>query len=159
MRAALAVAAAVSGITGAKSLRVRIGIATGLVVIGEPIGSGDSRQQTAVGETPNLAARLQGLAGPNQVVIDAATKRQIGGLFECQELAAVELKGLPAAVQTWHVVSENRAIGQFEALRSGATPLVGGDEEMELLLRRWSQAKVSQARCRSLIPVIHRQRG
>ncbi len=65
------------------------------MVIGEPIGSGDSRQQTAVGETPNLAARLQGLAGPNQVVIDAATRRQIGGLFECQDLGTVELKGLP----------------------------------------------------------------
>ena len=82
MRAGLAVAAAVSATpVGSEPLHVRIGIATGLVVIGEPIGSGDSRQQTAVGETPNLAARLQSLAGPDQVVIDAATRRQIGGLF------------------------------------------------------------------------------
>ena len=79
-------------------LQVRIGIATGLVVIGEPIGTGNSRQQTAVGETPNLAARLQSLAGPGEVVIDAATRQQIGGLFSCRDLGAIELKGLPAAV-------------------------------------------------------------
>ena len=103
-------------------------------------------EQTAVGETPNLAARLQGLAGPNQVVIDAATRRQIGGLFECQELGTVELKGLPEPVPTWQVVAENRALGQFEALRSGTTPLVGRDEEMELLLRRWAQAKAGNGR-------------
>ena len=147
VRAGLAVAAAVSAApVSGEPLQVRIGIATGLVVIGEPIGAGDSRQQTAVGETPNLAARLQGLAGPNQVVIDAATRRQIGGLFECQDLGTVELKGLPVAVPAWQVVSENRTLGQFEALRSGATPLVGRDEEMELLLRRWAQAKAGNGR-------------
>src|SRR6201996_1503513 len=147
VRAGLAVAAAVSGTPLAgERLQVRIGIATGLVVIGDPIGSGDSRQQTAVGETPNLAARLQGLARPNQVVIDVATRRQIGGLFECQDLGVVELRGLPAAVPAWLVLSENRTLGQFEALRSGATPLVGRDEEMELLLRRWEQAKTGSGR-------------
>ena len=147
VRAGLAVAAAVSATpVSGEPLQVRIGIATGLVVIGEPIGSGDSRQQTAVGETPNLAARLQGLAGPDQVVIDAATRRQIGGLFECRDLGTVELKGLPAAVPAWQVLSENRTLGQFEALRSGATPLVGRDEEMELLLRRWAQAKAGNGR-------------
>jgi len=77
-------------------LQVRVSIATGLVVIGEPIGSGDSRQQTAIGETPNRAARLQSLAGPGQVVIDAATRRQIGGLFVCQDLGTVALTGGPA---------------------------------------------------------------
>jgi class 3 adenylate cyclase/tetratricopeptide (TPR) repeat protein/DNA polymerase III delta prime subunit len=147
VRAGLAVAAAVSATpVGGEPLHVRIGIATGLVVIGEPIGSGDSRQQTAVGETPNLAARLQGLAGPDQVVIDAATRRQIGGLFECQDLGTVALKGLPVAVPAWQVLSENRTLGQFEALRSGTTPLVGRDEEMELLLRRWAQAKAGSGR-------------
>jgi class 3 adenylate cyclase/predicted ATPase len=147
VRAGLAVAAAVGKVpVPGEQLQVRIGIATGLVVIGEPIGSGDSRQQTAVGETPNLAARLQGLAGPNQVVIDAATRRQIGGLFVCQDLGTVELKGLPAAVPAWQVVSANRTLGQFEALRSGSTPLVGRDEEMELLLRRWAQAKSGTGR-------------
>jgi class 3 adenylate cyclase/tetratricopeptide (TPR) repeat protein len=147
VRAGLAVAAAVSGTpVSGEPLHVRVGIATGLVVIGEPIGSGDSRQQTAIGETPNLAARLQGLAGPNQVVIDAPTRRQIGGLFNCQDLGTVELKGLPMAVPAWQVLTENRTLGQFEALRSGSTPLVGRDEEMELLLRRWGQAKAGNGR-------------
>src|SRR3954470_5798314 len=147
VRAGLAVAAAVSEAPVAgQTLQVRIGIATGLVVVGEPIGSGDSRQQTAVGETPNLAARLQGLAGPGQVIIDAATRRQIGGLFDCRDLGLIELKGLPASVPAWQVVSENRALGQFEALRSGLTPLVGRDEELELLLRRWAQAKAGSGK-------------
>src|SRR5208282_267301 len=147
VRAGLAVAVAVSATpVGSEPLHVRIGIATGLVVIGEPIGSGDSRQQTAIGETPNLAARLQGLAEPNQVVIDAATRRQIGGLFECRNLGTFELKGLLAAVPAWQVLSENHTLGQFEALRSGTTPLVGRDEETELLLRRWAQAKAGNGR-------------
>src|SRR3954470_14747372 len=122
VRAALAVAAAITEAPVAgEALQVHIGIATGLVVVGEPIGFGDARQQTAVGETPNRAARLQSLAGPNQVVIDLATRQQIGGLFACQDLGPVELKGLPELVPAWQVVSENRALGQFEALRSGAT--------------------------------------
>ena len=147
VRAGLAVAAAVSETqVGGEPLQVRIGIATGLVVIGEPIGSGDSRQQTAVGETPNRAARLQSLAGPGQVVIDAATRRQIGGLFDCQDLGTIELKGLPEPVPAWQVVAENRTLGQFEALRSGLTPLVGREEEMELLLRRWAQAKAGSGK-------------
>ena len=116
------------------------------MVIGEPIGSGDSRQQTAVGETPNLAARLQGLAGPDQMVIDAATRRQIGGLFECQDLGTVELKGLPVAVPAWQVLGEGMLESRFEALRPGATPLVGRDEEIDLLLRRWAQAKGGSGR-------------
>jgi hypothetical protein len=116
------------------------------VVIGEQIGSGDSRQHTAVGETPNLAARLQGLAGADQVVIDAATRRQIGGLFECQDLGTVELKGLPVAVPVWQVLGEGILESRFEALRPGATPLIGRDEEMELLLRRWAQAKAGNGR-------------
>src|SRR4051812_16804424 len=137
VRAGLAVAAAVGAISmRGEALQVRIGIATGLVVIGEAIGSGDSRQQTAIGETPNRAARLQSLAGPNQMVIDAATRRQIGGLFKCQDLGTVPLKGLPEPVPAWQVVSENRTLGQFEALRSGLKPLVGREEETELLLRR-----------------------
>jgi class 3 adenylate cyclase/tetratricopeptide (TPR) repeat protein len=147
VRAGLAVAAAVSATpVRGEAVHVRVGIATGLVVIGEPIGSGDSRQQTAVGETPNLAARLQGLAGQNQVVIDAGTRRQIGGLFECRDLGTLLLKGLPASVPAWHVVAENRAVGLFEALRSGTTPLVGRDEEIELLSRRWEQAKAGNGR-------------
>ena len=147
VRAGLAVAAAVSAApVGGEPLQVRIGIATGLVVIGEPIGFGDLRQQTAVGETPNLAARLQGLAGPGQVVIDAATHHQIGGLFACQDLATVELKGLSVAVPAWLVLGEGILESRFQALRSGATPLIGRDEEMELLFRRWGQAKGGSGR-------------
>ena len=147
VRAALAVVTAVGQTAvgqapiGGEPLQVRIGIATGLVVVGEPIGSGDSRQQTAIGETPNLAARLQGLAGPNEVVIDAATRRQIGGLFECHDLGTVELKGLPEAVPAWQVLGERMLESRFEALHGGAmTPLIGREEELELLLRRWRQA-------------------
>jgi class 3 adenylate cyclase/tetratricopeptide (TPR) repeat protein len=147
VRAGLAVAAAVSAAPlGGERLQVRVGIATGLVVVGEPIGSGDSRQQTAVGETPNLAARLQGLAGPGQVVIDAATHRQIGGLFGCQDLGTVKLKGLSVVVPAWLVLGEGILESRFQALRSGATPLVGRDEELELLLRRWVQAKGGSGR-------------
>src|SRR3954466_5517392 len=140
--AGLTVAAAINEVPMAgEALRVRIGIATGLVVVGEPIGSGDSRQQTAVGETPNRAARLQSLAGPGQVVIDAATRRQIGGLFVCQDLGTIALKGLPEPVPAWQVLSASTVEGRFEALHETITPLIGRDEEMELLLRRWAQAK------------------
>src|SRR4051794_18586879 len=147
VRAGLAVAAAVGETrTGGEPLQVRIGIATGLVVIGEPIGSGDSRQQTAIGETPNRAARLQSLAGPGQVVIDAATRRQIGGLFDCRDLDTIELKGLPEPVPAWQVLSAGTAEGRFAALHGTITPLVGRDEEMELLLRRWAQAKAGSGK-------------
>jgi predicted ATPase len=80
------------------------------------------------------------------VVIDLTTHRQIGGLIACQDLGVVALKGLPATVPAWQVVSENRTLGQFEALRSDVTPLIGRDEEMELLLRRWTQAKSGNGR-------------
>jgi class 3 adenylate cyclase/tetratricopeptide (TPR) repeat protein len=146
VRAGLAVAAAVGKVpVPGEQLQVRIGIATGLVVIGEPIGSGDSRQQTAVGETPNLAARLQGLAGPGQVVIDAATRRQIGGLFEYRDLGNVALKGFAENVPVWQVVGAGTE-SRFEALHGATTPLVGRDEEMDLLCRRWGQAKAGNGR-------------
>jgi class 3 adenylate cyclase/tetratricopeptide (TPR) repeat protein len=146
VRAGLAVAAAVREVpVGGDPLHVRIGIATGLVVIGEPIGSGDSRQQTAVGETPNLAARLQSLAGPDQVVIDAATRRQIGGLFAYRDLGTVALRGFTEDVPVWQVLGVGTE-SRFEALHGTTTPLVGRDEDMELLLRRWSQAKAGNGR-------------
>ncbi len=143
VRAALAVIDAI-GQTPIRSeaLQVRIGIATGLVVVGELIGTGEARQQTAIGETPNLAARLQGLAEPNGVVIDAATHRQIGGLFTCRELGSVALKGLPEPVPAWQVIEQSAVESRFEALHAGTmTPLIGRDEESELLFRRWRQAK------------------
>ena len=115
------------------------------MVVGEPIGAGDARQQTAIGETPNLAARLQGLAEPNSVVIDAATRRQIGGLFNCRDLGLMTLKGLPEPVPAWQVVEQAAVESRFEALHTGAmTPLIGRGEEIELLLRRWRQAKAGE---------------
>jgi AAA ATPase domain/Adenylate and Guanylate cyclase catalytic domain len=147
VRAGLAVAAAVSEAPVAgEALQVRIGIATGLVVVGEPIGSGDSRQQAAVGETPNVAARLQGLARPNQVVIDAATRRADWWSVQLPGPRHDRAEGPAAPVLAWPVMSENRALGQFEALRSGLTPLIGREEEIELLLRRWTQAKAGRGR-------------
>ena len=147
VRAGLAVAAAVSATpVSGEQLHVRIGIATGLVVVGEPISSGDPRQQTAIGETPNLAARLQGLAGPDQVVIDAATRRQTGGLFEYRDLGPGGLKGLPEAVPAWQVLGEGVLESRYEALRGTPMPLIGREEELEFLLRRWRQAASGEGR-------------
>ncbi len=143
VRAALAVIDAIGQAPAPmESLQLRIGIATGLVVVGEPIGTGEARQQTAIGETPNLAARLQGLAEPDSIVIDATTRRLIGGLFDCRDLGTVTLRGLPQPVRAWQVVDEFAVEGRFEAFHAGAmTPLIGRDEEFDLLLRRWQQAK------------------
>jgi class 3 adenylate cyclase/tetratricopeptide (TPR) repeat protein len=147
VHAALAVATTVSAAPlGGQPLQVRIGIATGLVVVGEPIGSGESRQQTAIGETPNIAARLQGLAGPNEVVIDATTRRQIGGLFECRDLGNVALKGFIEKVAAWRVLRASVLESRFEALHGTTTPFIGREEEVELLLRRWTQAKTGNGR-------------
>jgi class 3 adenylate cyclase/predicted ATPase len=143
VRAALAVVdAIVQAPVQTEQLQLRIGIATGLVVVGEPIGSGDARQQTAIGETPNRAARLQSLATPNSVVIDAETRRQIGGLFVCHDLGAVTLKGLPGPIQVWRVLAEAPVESRFEALHTGImTPLVGREEQLGLLQRRWARAR------------------
>jgi class 3 adenylate cyclase len=124
-----------------EELRARVGIATGLVVVG-----GEVVEHDVVGETPNLAARLQALAEPGSVVIAPATRRQIGALFHLADLGPQSLKGLAEPQHAWRVLSENRTIGRFEALRSGATPLVGREEEIELLLRRWTQAKTGSGR-------------
>ncbi|MBV8399394.1 MAG: AAA family ATPase, partial [Acetobacteraceae bacterium] len=145
VRAGLAVAAAVGEAPVAgQTLQVRIGIATGLVVVGEPIGSGDARQQTAVGETPNLAARLQSLAGPGQVVIDAATRRQIGRLFDCRDLGTIELKGLPVMVPAWQVLHEGRLESRFEAREGRLTPFIGREQEIALLWERFERASVGE---------------
>src|SRR5262249_6170351 len=122
-------------------LQVRIGIATGLVVVGDLIGTGAAREQAVVGETPNLAARLQALAEPGAVVIASSTRRLIGGLFEYRDLGTVSLKGFAENVPAWQVLGAGVAESRFEALRTAATPLVGREEEFELLLRRWGQAK------------------
>src|SRR6516162_10176002 len=123
-------------------LQARVGIATGLVVVGDLIGEGSAQEQAVVGETPNLAARLQALAEPDTVVIAAGTRRLVGALFEYRELGAVEVKGIAGPVRAWQVLRPSAVASRFEALRGSAlTPLVGRDEEIELLLRRWARAK------------------
>jgi class 3 adenylate cyclase/predicted ATPase len=123
-------------------LQARVGTATGLVVVGDLIGEGSAQEQSVVGETPNLAARLQALAEPNAVVIAASTRRLLGDLFEYCDLGTVEVKGIAAPVPAWQVLRPSGVESRFEALRGSAlTPLVGRDEEIDLLLRRWERAK------------------
>jgi class 3 adenylate cyclase len=126
---------------------VRVGLATGLVVVGELIGTGEVQERNVVGETPNLAARLQSLAAPNTLVIDATTRRLAGETFEYEAVAAVELKGFAGLITPWRVLRERTIASRFEALRAESrTPLVGREEEMELLLRRWQQIKAGEGR-------------
>ena len=127
-------------------LEVRIGIATGLVVVGDLIGVGSAQEQTVVGETPNLAARLQAIAAPNSLVIAAGTRQQIGELFDLEALGPQQLAGFATQQFCWRVVRESDEVSRFEALRSGATPLVGRDEEIDVLLRRWQRAKTGEGR-------------
>jgi class 3 adenylate cyclase/predicted ATPase len=127
----------------AAKLECRLGIATGLVVV-DLIGSGEAQKRGALGDTPNLAARLQGLAEPNTVVIAEVTRRLVGDLFEYRELGAHELKGFPAPVLAFQVLGASGVASRFEALRTGATPLIGREEELELLSRRWAQAKAGK---------------
>jgi class 3 adenylate cyclase len=122
-------------------LRVRVGVATGLVVVGDLLGEGAAQEEAVVGETPNLAARLQGLAEPDTVVISASTRRLLGGLFEYRDLGTLSVKGFGGPVQVWQVACASTLDSRFEALRATTTPLVGRDEEIDLLLRRWEQAK------------------
>jgi class 3 adenylate cyclase/predicted ATPase len=123
-------------------LQARVGIATGLVVVGDLIGEGSAQEQSVVGETPNLAARLQGLAEANTVVIAAGTRRLVGDLFDYRDLGAVEVKGIAGPVPAWQVLRPSVVASRFEALRgSQLTRLVGRDEEIDLLLRRWARAK------------------
>jgi class 3 adenylate cyclase/predicted ATPase len=133
----LAVVDQVPQLNLAETLHTRIGIATGLVVVG-----GEVVEHDVVGDTPNLAARLQALAEPDTVVIAAGTRQLVGDLFEYRNLGEIELKGIAAPVSAWQVLRESGVPSRFEALRGSAlTPLVGRDEEIELLLRRWARAK------------------
>jgi class 3 adenylate cyclase len=123
-------------------LQVRVGIATGLVVVGDLIGAGAAQEQAVVGDTPNLAARLQTLAEPNMVVIADSTRRLLGNLFELRDLGARDVKGIAGPVRAWAALRASSAEGRFEALHTaGLTALVGREEELDLLLRRWSKAK------------------
>jgi class 3 adenylate cyclase/predicted ATPase len=142
VRAGLELVGAVGSLKTREALQTRIGIATGLVVVGDLIGAGASQEQGIVGETPNLAARLQGIAQPNGVVIAENTRKLIGNLFELDDLGAQDLKGLAGSVRAWAALRASSVESRFEALHAGGlTALVGREEETELLLRRWSRAK------------------
>ena len=128
-------------------LQVRIGIATGLVVVGDLIGEGVAQEHGVVGDTPNLAARLQALAEPGRVVISQSTRRINGGLFDYRDLGTINLKGFAEPVRAWQVLGASAAESRFEAQHeTGLTPLVGRDEELELLLRRWRQVQDGEGR-------------
>ena len=145
VRAGLELVGAVSALKPNAPLQTRVGIATGLVVVGDLIGSGEAQERGIVGETPNLAARLQGIAEPNRVVIAEGTRRLLGNLFELEDLGAKDLKGIAGPVHAWAALRASSAEGRFEALHtSGLTVLVGRDEELELLLRRWARAKTGE---------------
>jgi class 3 adenylate cyclase len=142
VRAALELIAGVSALKAPVLLQIRVGIATGVVIVGDLIGSGDAQERGIVGETPNLAARLQVIAAPNTVVIADGTRKLLGNLFELQDLGAKDLKGIQGTVRAWAVLRPSSVASRFEALHASAlTPLVGREEELELLLRRWSRAK------------------
>jgi class 3 adenylate cyclase len=145
VRAGLELIAAVSGLKTHTKLQTRVGIATGLVVVGDLIGSGASQEQAIVGETPNLAARLQGVAEPNSVVIAESTRKLVGNLFELEDLRPQDLKGVAGPVRAWAALRPSSVESRFDALHaSGLTELVGREEELELLLRRWSKAKTGE---------------
>ena len=145
VRAGLELVAAVSDLKTHAPLQTRVGIATGLVVVGDLIGSGASQEQAIVGETPNLAARLQGIAEPNSVVIAESTRKLMGSLFELRDIGPQELKGLSSVVRAWATLRPSSVESRFDAFHaSGVTELVGREEELELLLRRWSKAKVGE---------------
>ncbi len=129
-----------------QDLAVRIGIATGLVVVGDLIGGGATQEHEVVGEAPNLAARLQTLSAPNSIVIGDGTRQQLGGLFEVEDLGLRDIAGFSEPQRTWRIVAESGVLSRFEALRSGTAPLVGRDEDLDLLLRRWRQAKEGEGR-------------
>jgi hypothetical protein len=115
------------------------------VVVGDLIGSGEAQERGIVGETPNLAARLQGVAEPNSVVIAESTRKLVGNLFEFEDLGAQNLKGIEEHVQAWAALRPSSMESRFEALHaSGVTELAGREEELELLLRRWSKAKTGE---------------
>jgi class 3 adenylate cyclase len=145
VRAGLELIAAVTALQAPAPLQTRVGIATGMVVVGDLIGSGEAKERGIVGETPNLAARLQGIAEPNTVVIAESTQKLLGNLFDLQDLGAQDLKGISGPLRAWAALRPASVDSRFEALHArGLTELVGREEELELLLRRWSKAKTGE---------------
>ena len=142
VRAGLAAASATASLTapGGESLYARIGIATGLVVVGDLIGEGAAQEEAVVGDTPNLAARLQALAEPGSVVVSHATQRLVAGLFETTSLGDRQLKGFAAPVRAWQITGEAAVEGRFAARHGVLAPIVGREKELALLLERWHRA-------------------
>jgi class 3 adenylate cyclase/predicted ATPase len=142
IRAGLSLVEAVGQLTSGEVLQVRIGIATGLVVVGDLVGQGEAQERGVVGETPNLAARLQALAPPGAVLVAENTRRLLGGLFDVADLGCCELKGFAEPVRIFHVLGEGRSESRFEALHATSLlPLVGREQELALLLDRWERAR------------------
>ena len=144
VRAGLAIAAAIPTLVtpAGEPLAARIGIATGLVMVGDLVGEGGAREEAVAGETPNVAARLQVLAEPGSVVVSEATRRLVGGLFDLEDLGPRTLKGIDAPVRAFAVRGERAVDDRFAARQAGAPlPLLGRDQELALLLDRWRLAR------------------
>ena len=136
---------AVATLPAPEPLQVRIGVATGMVVVGDLVRSGEAQGHDIVGETPNVAARLQAIAEPNTVVIAEATRKLLGNLFELRDLGSKELKGIAGPVPVFAVLRSSSVASRFEAMHPGGmTALVGREEEVELLMRRWAKAKTGE---------------
>ena len=141
VRAGLAITAAIGQLSNpaGEPLAARVGIATGLVVVGDLVGEGAAQEQAVVGDTPNFAARLQGIAAPGQVVIADATRRLLGASFELEDLGQHELKGISEPVPAFAVTGERPVESRFEAMSGPSLlPMVGRDQELALLLERWA---------------------
>jgi class 3 adenylate cyclase len=147
VRAGLELVSEVAKLKTSELLQTRVGIATGLVVVGDLIGSGASQEQAIVGETPNLSARLQSVAEPNCVVISESTRRLVGNLFELQDLGLKDLKGIAGSTRAWGAVRPSSVESRFEAMHaSELTGLVGREEEIQLLMRRWEESEAGTGR-------------
>ena len=143
VRAGLELIVSVSALQSSVPLQTRVGMATGLVVVGDLIGSGEAQERGIVGETPNIAARLQGIAEPNMVVIAEGTRKLLGNLFELEDLGPKDLKGIAGPVRVWAALRPTSVESRFEALHaSGMTDIVGREKELELLLAALVQGEI-----------------
>jgi class 3 adenylate cyclase/predicted ATPase len=146
VRAGLALIAAIGELDAKERLAIRIGAATGLVVVGDLVGSGEARERPVFGETPNLAARLQAAAAPGTMVIGSTTRQLLGRLFEYRDLDRIEVKGFAAPVEAYQVLRESAVESRFEATRTATAPLVGRDAEVAELVGGWREAKAGRGR-------------
>jgi class 3 adenylate cyclase len=147
VRAAFNILAEIGGVVrpDGEPIQARIGVATGLVVVGEILGTGPAQERTIVGETPNLAARLQGLAAPDSILISEPTRRLLGELFKLEPMGEHELKGIARPTPIWRVLGEEAVQSRFGATRArGNLPLIGRAEEMRLMLDRWGLVRAGE---------------